>query len=69
MKHSTILYLHKIFHLAKNLGVAHRVSEDMVEKPLKKSQKIVFLGSFPRIFETTSKAVTYMMPYLALHDW
>ena len=69
MKITTILYIHKKIHFGKNLGVAHRVSEDVVEKSLKKSQKIGFLALFPRIFKTTSKTVTYMMPYLALHYW
>ena len=69
MKLTTILYIHKNIYLGKNLGVAHRVPEDVVEEPLKKSQKIGFLALFPRIFKTTSKTVTYMMPYLALHYW
>ena len=44
MKLTTILYLHEIFHLAKNWGVAHKVWEGVIEKPLLKSQKIGVLA-------------------------
>ena len=44
MKHTTIIYLHETFHLAKNLGVTHKAFESVVKKPLKKSQKISFLA-------------------------
>ena len=46
MKRTMIVYLHEAFHLTKDLGVAHKVWEGMVEKPLKKSQKIGFLAPF-----------------------
>ena len=44
MKLTTIMYLHETFHLTKDLAVAHRAWKGVVEKPLKKSPKIVFLA-------------------------
>ena len=46
MKLTMVVYLHEAFHLTKDLGVTHKVWEGVVEKPLKKSQKIGFLASF-----------------------
>ena len=42
MKLTTIVYFHGTFHLTKDLGVTHRVWEGVVQKPLKKSQQMVF---------------------------
>ena len=69
MKLTTIVYLHDAFHLAKDLGVAYRVWEGVIEKPFQKTPKIDFLASFPRIFKNTSKTVKYMMLCNALHHW
>ena len=44
MKLTTIIYLHKMFNLAENWGIAHRAQEDINQKPLKMSQKINFLA-------------------------
>ena len=41
MKFGKIVFLHDTFHLTKDLGVAHRDSGGMAEKPLKKCQKWV----------------------------
>ena len=42
MKRTRDIYLNKVFHLAKSLGVAHRVQEVMSQKTLKISQKSAF---------------------------
>ena len=39
MKLTTTVCLHETFHLAKDWSVTHRGQEDVIEKPLKKSQK------------------------------
>ena len=44
MKYATIMYLHKIFNLARNLVLTHRTKEGINKKPLRKSQKISFLA-------------------------
>ena len=44
IKLTTIMYLHKTFDFAKNWSATHRVQEALIEKPLKKSQKISFLA-------------------------
>ena len=36
-KLTTIVYLHEAFHLAKDLGVAYRVWEGVIEKPFQKT--------------------------------
>ena len=44
IKLTIIMYLHKIFNFAKDWGVTHRVQKGVSQKPLKMSQKIVFLA-------------------------
>ena len=39
----TVMYLDKLFHLAKHLGVTLSAPEDVNEKSLRMSQKISFL--------------------------
>ena len=46
MKFGKIVFLHDTFHLTKDLGVAHRDSGGMAEKPLKKCQKMGFMALF-----------------------
>ena len=46
MKLGMVVYLHEIFHLTKDLGVAQRVWQGMAKKPLKKALKIGFLAPF-----------------------
>ena len=46
MNLTTIMYLHKVFNLAKDWGVTHRVKKVVNQKPLKMSQKILFWLSF-----------------------
>ena len=36
------MYIYETFHLAKNWDVTHKAWDGIVEKPLKKSQKISF---------------------------
>ena len=43
MKLTTIVYLHKIFHLVKNWGVTHKAKEGVVQK-LQTNRKMMFLG-------------------------
>ena len=43
IKLTTNMYLNKVFHLAKSWGVTHRVCDRVNKKPLKMSQKILFL--------------------------
>ena len=40
---TTNMYLNKVFHLAKSWGVTHRVCDSVNKKPLKMSQKNLFL--------------------------
>ena len=42
MKLTTIMYLHKMFNLAEDWGVTHRMQEGINQKRLKMSQKIIF---------------------------
>ena len=37
------MYLNKVFHLSKSWGVTHRVCDSVNKKPLKMSQKNLFL--------------------------
>ena len=69
MKLIAIVYLHKTFHLTKDLGVTHRTWEGVTEKLLKKSQKISFLAPFFQIFRSISETITYVILCLALHHW
>ena len=69
MNSGRIVYLHKTFDLANDLGVAQRGSEGVAQKPLKKPSKMTFLGPFPRIFKNISKPVTYVIFCHALHHW
>ena len=46
MKLGTIVYLHEIFHLTEDLGVAQRVWQGVAKKPLKKALKMGFLAPF-----------------------
>ena len=43
MKHTTIIYLHETFHLAKNLGVTHKAFESG-QKTFEKKPKNQFFG-------------------------
>ena len=43
IKLTTNMYLNKVFHLAKSWGVTHRVCDSVNKKPLKMSQKNLFL--------------------------
>ena len=42
MKLTMIMYLHKMFNLAEDWDVTHRMQEGINQKPLKMSQKINF---------------------------
>ena len=42
MKLGLIVYLHEIFHLTKDLGMAERVWQGVAKKSLKKALKIGF---------------------------
>ena len=64
MKLTTTMYLHETFHLAKNWDGTHRVYEGVNEKLENESFALIFTN-----FLTTSKTVTYVMHYLALHHW
>ena len=46
MKLTTIMYLHETFHLAGKLRRKRRALEGVNEKPLKITQKMVFLPNF-----------------------
>ena len=47
MKLTRIVILHDWeYHLLKNWGVSHRVQEDVVEKPLKTSNKMSCFAQF-----------------------
>ena len=69
MKLGTIVYLHDTFHLAKDLDVTHRASQDEAEKLLKKAQKIGSSAPFLGIFNNISKPVPYVILCFALHHW
>ena len=43
IKLTTNMYLNKVFHLAKSWGVTHSVCDSVNKKPLKMSQKNLFL--------------------------
>ena len=54
------MYHYKTFHLGKKLGVTHRTSEGVVEKPLKRA-KNRFFGFFSSIFQDYIKnSITYV---------
>ena len=42
MNLAAMMYLHKVFNLAKDCGVTHRAWKKVNQKPLKMSHKIVF---------------------------
>ena len=46
MKLGTMVYLHEIFRLTKDLGMVQRVWQGVAKKPLKKALKIGFLAPF-----------------------
>ena len=60
MKLGTIVYLHEIYHLGKDLSAVFRVWEGVVWKPPKKAPEIGFL-LFLNIFRTITKTVIYVM--------
>lgn len=68
MKPTTIVYLHKIFHLVKYCGVTHRMSEGVNETPFEMSQKIIFGFSLYEILDSL-KVITKLKHYTALHYW
>ena len=46
MKFGTLVYLHKTYHLTKDLSVTYREWQGVAEKPLQKAPKKVFYVHF-----------------------
>ena len=69
MKLTTIFYLHKTFNFADDWGVTHRAQDGVNQKPLKMSQKIIFLAQFQVFFKNKMKTIMSLMHFNALHHW
>ena len=67
MKLTTIVYLHRIFHLVKNWGVTHKAKEGVVQKLLQTNHKMRFLGYFLGILKTISKTLIHVMENICLY--
>lgn len=68
IKLTTIMYFNTVFHLAKFLGVSHRVSESVNKIFSKSTHNISFLPQFLAFFQTKRKTVTYLINYHKLHN-
>ena len=69
MKLGTIVYLHKTFHLTKDLGTSFRAWLGVAQKPSKKALKTHFLAQLLGIFISKWKPVTYVILCVVLHHW
>ena len=64
MKLTTIMYLYKIFNLAKDWCVKRRKPKTSQNEPDNR-----FFGSISGVFKNKTENITCLMHYVALHHW